>query len=272
MPRLKVNGCNYFYTEAGRGPEAILFGPGFLLTHLAFAPQIEALQKRYRCVTLDWRGQGRSEITEGNYSPPALARDAARVIQRLGLGPCHYVGFSMGGYVGYHIALQHSDLLQSLTLVDTTARAEPFGHRLQYTLMLLVARVLGYPELLLQRVLSLLFGPVFLNDPSQQDEIERWKSIIASNDRRGIFRAGLGIFYRESVFDRLPEIKAPTLIVVGENDALFSVERARAERDLLSDARLEVIPEAGHSTPIEQPDAVTDVLRSFLGAHATDSA
>lgn len=111
-----------------------------------------------------------------------------------------------------------------------------------------------------------------MNDPSQQDEIERWKSIIASNDRRGIFRAGLGIFYRESVFDRLPEIKAPTLIVVGENDALFSVERARAERDLLSDARLEVIPEAGHSTPIEQPDAVTDVLRSFLGAHATDSA
>lgn len=272
MPHLQINGCNHFYTEAGSGPEAVFFGPGFLLTRRAFAPQVEALQKRYRCVAPDWRGQGRSEVAERGYSLPALARDAADIIGRLGLAPCHYVGFSMGGFVGYRLALQRPDLLQSLTLIDTTARAEPFGNRLQYTLMLLVARILGYPELLLQRVLSLLFSPAFLNDPTRQDEVERWKETIASNDPRGVFRVGLGIFYRESVSERLPEITVPTLIVVGADDALFSVETARAEAERLPDARLEILPNAGHSTPIEQPEAVTDVLRSFLGAHATGSA
>lgn len=267
MPTIRLNGCKYFYQDVGQGPETIVFGHGFLMTHELFAHQVSALQNRYRCIALDWRGQGRSQVTADGYEVPQLCDDVVTLIELLELGPVHYVGLSMGGFVGYHLALRRPDLLRTLTLMDTTADAEQDAARRRYAAMLWTLRLLGYGPLR-RRVLPLFFGPHFRHDPYRRGIRERWERILVSHDRRGAFRAGMAIFSRSSVADRLAEITTPTLVLVGAQDETTPLDAARRTAEAVPDAQLAVIPEAGHSAPVENPDAVTAALEAFLDGPA----
>ena len=125
MSKVKVNNVEIFYQSEGDGPETILFSHGYLADHTMFEPQIKALKADFRCVTYDHRGHGQSEVTKGGYELDNLVTDAISLIENLKIGPVHFVGVSVGGMVGMRIALRRPDLLRSLTLVDTSAEAEP---------------------------------------------------------------------------------------------------------------------------------------------------
>ena len=269
MPHCTVNGCRYFYTDTGvpegrPNAETIVFGHGFLMTHQLFENQIEALGDEYRCIAFDWRGQGQSEVTAGGYGLWDLTDDVAALVEQLGAAPCHYVGHSMGGYVGFRLAMTRPDLLHRLALVDTRAGAEPLGKRLQYYLMLAFVRLFGYRSLVMDRVMPIMFGPAFRGDPAHRADLERWRTVIAANDRRGVFRTGVSIFSRADVLGRLPEIDTPTLLVVGEDDIATPPATARDADERLSRSELVVVPESGHSAPIEQPEAVSRALAGFF--------
>lgn len=124
MARITVNGAALHYEDRG-GPEAVVFAHGCLLDCRMFDVQVAALQGRYRCVAFDFRGQGRSEVTRGGYDMDSLTEDAACLIRSLGCAPCHFVGFSMGGFVGMRLAARHPGLLRSLAPVGTSASPEP---------------------------------------------------------------------------------------------------------------------------------------------------
>lgn len=270
MPYLRVNGCRYFYLDEGDGPEAVFFGHGYLMTHRLFDAQVAALKERYRCVAVDWRGQGQSEVTAGGYGVPSLADDAIALIEKLEIGPCHYVGLSMGGFVGYHVALRRPDLLRTLSLLDTQAGNEGWPAWLKYHVLLLAVRLLGY-DAVMDRVLPLMFGPDFLHNAARQDEVERWKGIITAQDRVGIFRAGIGIFNRPDMVERLSEIQTPTLVLTGEADVPTPPAAARLTHAGLPNAELLILPGAGHSSAVERPDAVTKALITFLEKHSAAS-
>src|SRR5215510_6749099 len=99
MPEMVVNGARLHYTVDGEGPP-VLFAHGLLWSGEMFQYQVAALRRRYRCVTFDFRGQGDSEVTGAGYDMDTLTDDATALIDRLGLAPCHFVGLSMGGFVG----------------------------------------------------------------------------------------------------------------------------------------------------------------------------
>lgn len=267
MPYLDVNGCSYYYDETGDGPETIVFGHGFLMTHRMWEHQVEAFRDRYRCITFDWRGQGWSEVTGEGYGVKALTEDLLRIIEQLDVGPFHYVGLSMGGFVGFRLLLRDPDNLLSAALLETQAGAEEQSKWLRYRAMLFIARYVGYGPVV-DRALSLLFGPAFLNDPDNEQEIERWKGIIMSNDRVGVYRAGHGIFNRPSLLPQLGAIETPTLLLTGADDVSTPVEKARLAHERLPNSKLLVIPAAGHSSPVERPDAVTQALERFIAEHA----
>lgn len=272
MPYLDVNGCQYFYEDVGDGPETIVFGHGFLMTHRMWDRQVEAFRDRYRCITFDWRGQGWSEVTAVGYSVKALTEDLLRLLDALDVGPFHYVGLSMGGFVGFRLLLRNPAHLLSAALLDTQAGAEEPAAWLRYRAMLFIARYFGYGPLI-DRVLPLLFGPAFLNDPAHAQAIERWKSIIMSNDRVGIYRAGHGIFAdRPDLLPQLGAIRTPTLLLTGADDVPTPVEKARLAHERLPHSELLVIPAAGHSSAIERPEAVNAVLEHFISEHAAAPA
>src|SRR6185369_4898317 len=97
-----------------------------------FDAQVAALESRFRCISFDHRGQGQSEVTETGYTMDELTADALALIQALGAAPCHFVGLSMGGFVGMRLAARYPALIRSLSLLETSAGPEPLFKVFKY--------------------------------------------------------------------------------------------------------------------------------------------
>ena len=120
------------YEESGSGPETIVFSHGLLMSGEMFRDQVEALSSRYRCITFDHRGQGRSEVSKTGYDMDSLTDDAVEVIRQLDCAPCHFAGLSMGGFVGMRLAIRHPGVVE-VTDIDGNHRG-PRTRREQGTL------------------------------------------------------------------------------------------------------------------------------------------
>ena len=140
MPRIRVNGAERYYEEQGSGPETIFFSHGLLWSGRMFDEQIAMLKERYRCVAFDHRGQGQSEVTRDGYDMETLYEDAAALIEALGGAPCHFLGLSMGGFIGLRLAARRPELLKSLLLLETSAGPEPPENQARYRQLNFIVR------------------------------------------------------------------------------------------------------------------------------------
>ncbi|MEW2128932.1 alpha/beta fold hydrolase [Streptomyces sp. NPDC005435] len=268
MPLIDVNGVSVFCTDTGAPPgkpdaPAVVFGHGLLFSGWMFHPQVEALRRDYRCVTVDWRGQGETPATPDGYDMDTLTADAVAVIEGLGLGAVHYVGLSMGGFVGQRLAARHGELLRSLTLLDTSADAEDGAKTAEYRLLANVYQVTGVRPVL-GRVKAEMFGPEFLASPASAPIVDEWVRRLRRCRRSGIRKAVLGVSERPAVRDELGRISVPTLVVVGADDAATPPVESERIAAAVKGARLEVVPGAGHSSTVEQPVVVSELIREFL--------
>ena len=268
MAEFRRNGALIHYTDTGAPagrPHAptVFFGHGLLFSGWMFHPQIDALRDRYRCVTIDWRGQGCSAPVPSGYDMDTLAADAAALIEHLGLAPVHYAGLSMGGFVGQRIAARQPHLVRSLTLLDTSAGPEDPDKAGQYKLLGAVYRVSGIKPLR-KKVLPLMFGPAFLADPASAELIAEWEQRLGQCKRAGISRAVRGVADRAGVDAEIGSIPVPTLVIVGADDAATPVAKSENIAARIQGARLEVIADCGHTSTLEQPATVSRVLGEFL--------
>jgi 3-oxoadipate enol-lactonase len=264
MPTCTVNGVELFYTERGEGP-AVVFSHGLLWTHAMFEPQLKALADRFRVIAYDHRGQGQSEVPDARCTDmETLSRDAVALIGALDAGPCHFVGLSMGGFVGMRVAARHPELVRSLTLMDTAADPEPRRNVPKYRIMNLVARTLGVNKLLAARVMPILFGHTFLNDPARAVERDALRSELMGR-KKSIYKAVNGVIERAPLSPaELRAISAPTLVLWGSEDVAIKRHRAVAMAEAISGAEFVEIPAAGHTATLEQPERVTEALAHFL--------
>lgn len=260
LPRLHVE------DSGGHGPP-VLFAHGLLWDTRLFAPQVAALRDRHRCIAWDHRGQGRSEVTADGYDMDTLADDAAALIERLGVAPVHFVGLSMGGFVGLRLAIRRPELLRSLVLIDTSAEPEARAKVPRYRMLNFVARWFGFGPVV-DRVMPILFGPSFLGDPARAAERAEYRARLLALDRIGTPRAVRGVIERAGVADQLHRIRTPTLVLVGEEDGATPPERAEALAIGIAGAQLVRIPGAGHTSTLEQPAAVNAALAGFLARQA----
>jgi 3-oxoadipate enol-lactonase len=263
MATVNVNGVSIYYEEHGTGAQAIVFAHGLLMSGRMFERQIAAFRDRYRCIAFDFRGQGRSEIAPSGYDMDTVSEDAAALIEALDCGPCHFVGLSMGGFVGMRLAIRRPELLRSLILLETSADPEPEANVGRYRLLNVIARWFGL-GVVASRVMPILFGRKFLDDPSRADERARWRALLLANDRVGITRAVTGVIERAGVSELLERITLPTLVVVGDQDVATVPEKAERIAAAIAGSRLVVLPGAGHSSSIEEPDAVNAAIAAFL--------
>lgn len=263
MPTLDINGARLFVDAQGSGPETIVFGHGLLWSGEMFRAQVAALRERYRCITLDWRGQGRSEVTAGGYDMDSLTQDAAALIEQLQAAPCHYVGLSMGGFIGMRLAIRRPELLKSLVLMETSADPEPAENVPRYRLLGWVGRWLGF-RLTANRVMPIMFGRKFIQDPARAEERRYWRERLIANNRAGTLHALNGVITRQGVYDQLDRIHLPTLIIVGDQDVATVPDKSRRIQARIPGSQLVIIPGAGHSSSVEEPAAVTAALQTFL--------
>ncbi len=271
MPHIHVNGATIHYEEHGTGPETIVFAHGLLWSGRMFDQQVDALKDQYRCITFDFRGQGQSEVTASGYDMDTLSEDAAALIEALRAAPCHFVGLSMGGFVGMRLAIRRPELIRSLILLETSADPEPRENVGRYRLLNFIARWFGL-RLVADQVMPIMFGTTFLNDPNRAQERAMWRERMIANHRVGISRAVQGVIERQGVYDQIDRITAPTLIIVGDQDVATPPDKSRRIFERIPNAALIVIPGAGHTSTVEAPEAVTMVMRRFLAAQARRDA
>lgn len=263
MSFIPINDARTYYEIHGEGPETIMLAHGLLMNHHMFDGQVEAFRNRYRCIRFDFRGHGNSEITPYGYDMESLTDDTAKLIRELNEQPCHFLGFSMGGFVGLRLAIQYPELLRSLVLVDTSADPEPKMNIPKYKLMNIAARWLGAGAVA-GRVLPIMFSKSFLSNPGRAEERQRWRKFIEEMDPRGAYRAVNGVIDREGVIDEVDRITMPVLILVGEQDRATPPEKSRRMHERIPNSELATIPGSGHATPIEKPADVNRAIDRFL--------
>ena len=263
---MKVDGAELHVEDTGGSGPAIAFSHGLLWSTTMWRFQIAAFRDAYRCIAWDHRGQGKSEVTASGYDMDTLAQDAAAVIERLGAAPVDFVGLSMGGFVGMRLAARRPELVRTLALLDTAADTEPLLNRPRYALMALLAQLIGTAPLV-RPVMQIMFGRAFREDPSRAQLRADLIHELSAMDLGGMKRAVFGVIRREPVAaEELAKIRCPTLVISGEEDAGIAPARSRRLLAQLPGARWTAIPRAGHTSSIEEPEAVNAALRQFWAA------
>ena len=259
----EINGAKIYYQESGSGPETMVFSHGLLMSADMFAEQVKSFNGRYRCISYDHRGQARSEVSDTGYDMDSLTDDAAALIRELGCAPCHFAGLSMGGFVGMRLAMRQPELLKSLILMETTADPEPEENWGPYRKLAFIGRWLGF-RLVVDKLMNIMFSQSFLHDPAKAEVRARWKSHLLGLNKKGTSRAAHGVIDRQGVYDQLDQIKLPTLILVGDEDVATVPMKSERMHAAIAGSQLVILPKAGHSASIEEPEAVTRAMQEFL--------
>jgi len=260
MPKIKINRCQYHYEVHGTGSETLVLSHGLLWSGNMFYKQVDYLKDRYKIVTYDHRGQGQSEVTKNGYDMDSLYNDAVGLIESLKLGPVHFGGLSMGGFVAMRLAARRTDLVKSLILMETSALDEP--NKLKYGLLNTMVKLFGV-ESVVKPVMKIMFGSTFLNDPERIEEKTQWANELRKNDKT-IVRAVSGVIGRKAVDKELKQIKCPTLILVGTEDIATTPEKAEYIHGHIAHSTLKYIDRGGHTGCIEEPVQYNQEIERFL--------
>jgi 3-oxoadipate enol-lactonase len=263
MPSIRVNGVNLFYKESGSGSEAIVFSHGLLMDHIMFEPQRAAFEKQYRVIAYDHRAQGQSEDPGRGYDMSTLADDATMLIRALGAVPCHFAGLSMGGFVGMRVAAHHPELIRTLTLMNTTASKEKLSNRLRYGILAQLVKIIG-PGPFTPIAVKELFGQTTRSSAEKRAMLDTWTAKLRARPKN-IARSLQSVMGRRAFRpSEMAAIHCPTLVIAGEEDIAQPPRNSESLVAGIRGARFITIPGAGHSSSVEQPDAVIAAMQELF--------
>ena len=266
MPTINVNNADIYYEDSAPNDvqkTVIVFAHGLLWSSQMYDKQVAYFQTDYRCIAFDFRGQGQSQITKSGYDMETLTEDTLGLLDALGVDKCHFVGLSMGGFVAQRIALKRPELLLSLTLLETSADPEDPKNVPQYRKLMKAIRWLGMKRVS-NKVMPIMFGSTFLADKLRKSDRKQWLTILQSNRKGGVVKATMGVIDRTGTYEQLGDITTPTLIVVGDEDAATPYAKSERMHFAIAGSKLAVIKGAGHTSTVEEPDQVNQVLSQFL--------
>jgi pimeloyl-ACP methyl ester carboxylesterase len=253
-PALTVN-------ERGKGRPVVLLH-GYPMDHAIWDHQVESLSARFRVITPDMRGFGCSATNPGKITIEKWADSVAAMLDTLKIDePIVLGGLSMGGYVAFQFFKSHRERLAGLILCDTRAAAdtpEVAAGRLQTAARLERDGTWFLPEAMLSRLLA----PATLD--GRIDVVERLRRTMLAGDPFSYAATLRGLAERPDFTPLLPKIDCPTLLIVGRHDAISPVAEMTAIAQGIPKARLAVVEDAGHVTPLEAPEAVTQAMGGFL--------
>jgi len=260
MPIAEINGQQIHYEDVGSGTPIIL-GHSFLCTGEMWREQVPALAENYRVINPDLRGNGQSGKATSPWSLYDALQDSIELLDHLGIDRAIWCGLSIGGMVAMRAALSAPDRVSALILMDTDAGEEKLLRILKYRIMGMGASACGVKPFV-PAVLKMMFGAATLKN--NQELVSEYREIFAGLDTESIVNSLPSLTKRDSVVSQLADIKAPSVVIVGEEDKSLPVARSHLIHDQLADSELVVIPEAGHLSAIEQPERVNSAVRAFL--------
>lgn len=258
MMHVRLGDIDVAYREAGEGRPVVLIH-GLAQDHGMWAAQQQRLSGR-RTLAYDVRGHGATSVGDADGTLAQLGGDLVRFLERFGPATC--IGFSLGGTVALWAASERPDLVHDVLALATSsvvgrAAAAFFRERIE---LFGGEQEAAIRAALLEDTRGQLAGSAVDVDAVVRQRLE------AIGDRRGYVNAAraMAALNADPLNERLERIRCPVLVVSGERDAFCPRRAADIMLEHLPDGRFEELPGVGHLVTDEDPDAVTDVIATWL--------
>lgn len=263
MTDIYVGDARLHVAHQGFGP-ALLLVHGFPLDHSMWRHQMRQFGGKYHVIAPDLRGFGASDVPTETVSMEDYADDLASLLDALRIDKAVLCGLSMGGYIGLQFVQRYPERLAGLILCDT--RAVPDTAEAAKNREATAAKVLeeGTAELA-KSMLEKLFAPGTLANGS--DDVASIRSVMENAKPEGVAAALRGMAVRPDSREILAAIETPTLVIVGEHDALSPADEMKTIADAIPNAEYVLVKGAGHMAPLEKPEVVNQAIGDFLEKH-----
>ncbi|HIP72106.1 MAG TPA: alpha/beta fold hydrolase [Anaerolineae bacterium] len=257
MPMMPVGDVELYYKALGAG-EPVLFLHGLGSSSGGWVLQRDVFAAQYQVILVDARGHGRSDKPPGPYSVPMFTADIVGLLDGLGVTAVHVVGLSMGGMIGFQMAVDYPERVKSLTIINSGPElaAHTFKERL-----FIWQRKLLLNTLSMEKIGNAIGGRLF-PEPEQAEYKDMFVAEFVKNDKAA-YKAATNALFGWSVRDRIGQIQCPALVLASDQD-YTPVAAKEAYVAEIPDARLVVIENSRHAAPIDQPDVVNTAILNFL--------
>jgi len=265
MPYAKVNEINLYYEIHGEGEPLVLI-PGLAADISLFKRVIPVLSKEYKVIALDNRGAGKSDKPDFPYTIDMMASDIAGLLDTLGIDKVHIFGESLGGAIAQAFAFNYPQRLLCLVLACTAVGGSNVigGEEILDAVSPDVWENLT-PEESVRRTISILYTQKYIDE--NPELIEQLVSELLQNPPDPVGSARqyeVGATF--DTYERLPEIKSPTLVLAGEEDKLVNPENSRIIASRIPNSELLIVKEVGHGlTRIKETH---EMVLDFLKRHS----
>ncbi|MFO0701349.1 MAG: alpha/beta fold hydrolase [Nitrospira sp.] len=257
--RAQVNGITLTFNDQGVGLP-LVFLHAFPLNRTMWAEQEQALSSQFRVITIDLRVHGESDAPLWHYSLDQAADDVCGLLDHLSIRRAVFVGLSMGGYIAFAFYRKYAKRVKGLVLADTRAQADTDEGKQARFEMAQIAYKQG-PGAIADIMVPKLLSPTTIQ--TRQELVQRVRRMIEGNQVSGIAGDLMSMAERPDSIPLLQQIICPAQIIVGELDVPTPPSDARLMTDRIPNARLAVIPGAGHLSNLEQPKLFNEAIRSF---------
>jgi 3-oxoadipate enol-lactonase len=257
-----INGVEIAYEDLGSGRAVVLLH-GYPFNRTLWRDQVSALRGDFRVIVPDLRGHGESTVTSGTASMEAMANDVAALLDRLNISVATIGGLSMGGYVALAFYRLFPSRVESLVLAATRAQADTEEARKNRAVQAEKARTEGMEGIADTMLPKLLTPDTVAKRP---EVVKHVRGMMASTNPEGAAAALQGMAMRQDQTSLLPQITAPTLILVGREDVITPVADSESMHREISGSQLRVIENAGHVVNLERPEEFNLALSGFLKA------
>ena len=259
MPHAQVNGQRLYYEDTGGDGPAILFSHGLLMDSSMFAPQVQALAgSGWRCISWDERAHGQTATGECTpFSYYDSADDAVALLRHLGVQRAVFAGMSQGGYLSLRAALRHPDAVRALVLIDTQAMTEEEHKMAGHQVIIQEWLQSGLSDERARTIEHIILGEGW-------EGAAAWRAKWQRMQPGDLLAAFTTLASRDDISDEIARIQVPALVIHGDADQAIDIGRARAMADSLPQARMVVIPGAGHAPNLTHPQPVNAALLEFV--------
>lgn len=261
-----ANGIAQFYRRVGDGPPVVLIH-ALGLDHRLWDAQISSLASAFQVLAYDVRGHGASDVPTGPYTISDFADDLVGLLDALGIERPHLVGISMGGMIAQEFALTWPERVASLLLADTASEYNQEGRR-QLAERARIAEERGM-EPLIEPTIERWFTEEFRR--RSPDAVERIRSLLGQAHSSG-YAASCRAIAAADLTERLLNIVAPTLVVVGSEDRSTPPDVALQIHEHIPGSRYRVMPGAAHLTNVAKPEEFTRAIVALTRQEPRDQS
>ena len=263
MPQVRVNGVNLYYEFHGpEDGELLILNNGVFMNTASWLFQLPELSKRYRVLTYDMRGQGKSDHPESEYSLELHGEDLAALMDALKVGKAHMVGTSYGGELNLVMGIRYPERCHSLTIITSVSHSDPLLAAMIGRWVL--AAKMGDGPLFFRLIYADVYSENFL--VGRPDLIPMAEQRYAQLDLPAAARL-CESFARFNVTADLGKIKAPTCIASAELDMLKPRKYGKIMHQAIAGSEFHLIPGAGHVAVLEKAAEVNTIILGFLAKH-----